>query len=316
MARTVIARLGNVLLGLALLLAGAPAMAGCISFDGVGTVTFNVPSTISVPANAQVGDVIYNGAKVAPSPIITLYCFNVSDYGVTNQVGATPAPATAIYPSGVAGIGYRLVGGTTSTDYLYPWGCCQLSQGTRQLNVPVGLQLIKTGTIANGAQLPGGTIARWTYDQVFGGTATQQNFVLGGTVTLASSACQVNTSNIAVALPTISTSALPAVDGTTAPTTFRISLNCSTGATLKIMFNTATTVTGKPTVIRSTGTANGVGVQLTDNGSTPVGFGTESTVGATPNGALDLVYKARYYRTGALSAGSVNATATFTLSYN
>ncbi|MDQ8024316.1 MAG: fimbrial protein [Moraxellaceae bacterium] len=306
----------SVLLALAALFACGHATAGCISFDGVGTVTFNVPATITVPVNAQVGDVIYNGAKVTPSPVITLYCFNVSDYGVTNQVGTTPAPGTAIYPSGVAGVGYRLVGGSTATDYLYPWGCCQLSQGTRQLNVPVGLQLIKTGTIANGAQLPSGTIARWVYDQIFGGTASEQNFVLGGSVTFASPSCQVNTPNIAVALPKISTSALPVVDGTTATTPFRISLNCSSGATLNIMFSTATTVTGKPTVIRSTGTANGVGVQLTDSSSTPVAFGVERVVGATPNGALDLAFNARYYRTGTVSAGSVNATATFTLSYD
>lgn len=304
------------LFALAMLLPWGRATAGCFSFEGAGTVTFNVPSTITVPVSAQVGDVIYNGTKVTPSPVITLYCFNVSDYGVVNVAGATPSPGTAIYPTGVAGIGYRLVGPASSTDYLYPWGCCQINQGNRQLNGQVGLQLIKTGTIANGAQLPSGTIARWNYEQLFGGSAAEQNFVLGGSVSFISPACQVNTPTIAVALPKISTTALPVVDGTTAPTPFRISLNCSAGATLNIMFSTATTVTGKPTVIRSTGTANGVGVQLTDTSSAPVAFGVERVVGATPNGALDLAFNARYYRTGAVSAGSVNATATFTLSYD
>ena len=64
------------------------------------------------------------------------------------------------------------------------------------------------------------------------------------------------------------------------------------------------------------GRAKFVGVQLVDKSFAPVTFGTPALVGTTPNGDYNLTYYARYYVTATpIVAGSVSATATFTVSY-
>ena len=58
------------LLALAGLLPGGRAYAGCsLSSYSTPNVTFSVPSTIILPANSQVGDVLYQTPQVSPSPI-------------------------------------------------------------------------------------------------------------------------------------------------------------------------------------------------------------------------------------------------------
>lgn len=312
------ARWAALLLIVALLLPWGAVQAACRFSGTTPQVNFSVPSTISVPYDAQVGDVIYQTAQIAPAPVRTFDCTSGSTrYGVINRVGATPGITETIYPTSVAGVGYRLAHGDfTAASYMRPWACCQLAPGSYTFNVPTALQLVKTGPIANGAQLAGGRLAIWQHERTRNRLVSLQDFVLAGSVTFSAPACQVNTSNIAVVLPTISNTALPAVDSTAGGTAFRIGLTCSPGRTLSIMFTPGQAVAGKPAVIRSTGSATGVGVQLTDASLDPVSFTTPKPVGTTPSGGLDLLYHARYYRTGAVSAGTVTATATFTLSYD
>lgn len=297
------------------------AHAAC-SYSGTGAnVTFSVPTSITVPFDAQVGDVLYQTPQVAPSPSLSVSCSGSTTYGISNLVGATPGQGVAIYPTGVAGVGYRLAHGSSSpSDYMYPWPCCELPAGTYNFTVTTALQLVKTGPIADGARLNGATLARWMYDRTGNRTVSLQNYILGNTVTFASPACRVNTTSVAVALPRISSRALPAVSSTAGTTPFNINLTCRSGATLEITFATNSAVAGHDGVIANSngsGRATGVGVQLTRNdaGSTPVRFGNAITVGATTNGAVDLTYLARYYRTGNVSPGTVSTQATFTLTY-
>lgn len=301
-----------------MLLPWGRALGGCNNITNAPDVSFSPPTSITVPFNAPVGTVIYSGPQVAPSPTISITCTGGSStYGIINSVGAQPGAGATIYPSGVSGVGYRLAHGT-STSYMLPWGCCELDRGTYSLSVTTALQLVKTGTIISGTQLPSGTLARWQYDRNPNGVMSAQDYVLASAVTFVSPACQANASTLAVALPRISTTALPTPDSTAGNTPFRISLTCSSGVTVKIMFSTTTpAVPAKTGVIASSGgTSAGVGVQITNSTDfTPIAFGAVNTVGATPNGALDLSYNARYYRTGAVTPGTVNATATFTLSY-
>jgi type 1 fimbria pilin len=76
--------------------------------------------------------------------------------------------------------------------------------------------------------------------------------------------------------------------------------------------STAGSATG---TIVSTGTAANVNVQLLDGSFNPVTFGTAQSLGAAPNGTLSIPYYAQYYATGAAGAGSVKASATFTMTY-
>ena len=210
-----------------------------------------MPTTITVPYDAPVGAVLHTTSQVAPSQNLTITCSGTTNYGVSNVVGATPGVGTAIYPTGIAGVGYRLLHGTSDpSDYMYPYPCCRLAAGSYNFTVTTAVQLIKTGTIADGARLPSGTFARWLYDRSSGGgTVSTQNYLFGNAVTFISPACQVTTTNIAVALPPVNTTSLPAPDATAGATSFRIGMNCRSGATLNIMFETNSPVSGKPGVI-------------------------------------------------------------------
>ena len=314
------ARVAMVLLALLMLMPWSRVWAGCSYNSGGANVSYSVPTTITVPLDAKVGDVLYQTPQVAPSTTLTISCSGNTDYGIQNSVGTTPGTGTAIYPTGVTGVGYRLLHGSSDpSDYMYPFPCCRLSSGTYDFSVTTALQLIKTGPIANGARLNGGTLARWMYERNNSATVSTQNYVLGNAVTFVQPACRVNTTSIAVALPTVPATSLPAVDATSGTTPFRISLTCSSGSTLNIMFDSTAAVAGKTGVIATTtgtGRATGVGVQLVNSSYQPVVFKSETVVGATPQGTLDLNYFARYYRTGAMNPGTILATATFTLSYD
>lgn len=316
------ARIALAMLALLLLMPWGRAWSHC-PYNGSGVdVRFSVPDTIVVPYDAQVGDVLYETPQVPPAEPLRLSCSGNTDYGISNSVGSTPNTRTAIYPTGVDGIGYRLLHGDNSpSNYMYPFPCCRLSSGTYDFSVSTALQFVKTGPIANGRSLSSGRLARWLYERTASGnTASVQNYVLANRVTFVQAACRLNTANIAVTLPTVPSLSLPSVDATTGSTPFRINLTCSAGSRLNIMFDTDAAVPGKTGVIASTtgnGRATGVGVQIVDSGAVPVDFKREYLVGATPQGALELTYNARYYRTGtAMQPGTISATATFTLSYD
>jgi type 1 fimbria pilin len=181
-------------------------------------------------------------------------------------------------------------------------------------------KLVKTGPITPG---PLGTIRLmqfWWY--IYGKTASvgplSSLTFSGGNVTVI--ACSVNTDSktLGVTLPTVSTNALAAVGATAGRTAFKINLTCQSGSNVSITLNTANPGTGTGVIAPSTGTgqAQNIGVQLLDGGFSPVTFNSTTSLGATPNGTLSIPYYAQYYRTGSpVTGGQVNATATYTLTY-
>lgn len=73
---------------------------------------------------------------------------------------------------------------------------------------------------------------------------------------------------------------------------------------------------GYNNVLKSTGSATGLGVELRDGNGNTVVFGNAVSTGAAPSGALSLPYTAQYHAiSNTVTAGSFAATATFTLSY-
>lgn len=274
-------------------------------------VYFSPPSSITIAYNTAVGTAIYTSNQITPTNPNSMSCNNNSAFGITNQVGSQPATTVYTYPTSVSGLGYQLVHGT-STAYMYPYGYRTIANGSYINSNSTALILVKTGPIVSGSVLPAGTLAYWTYAN----SLNIESFVLNNSVTIIDPACSVVTTPINVTLPTVALSSMNAVGAVSGDTPFNIQLTCSSGATLAITLNyngTNTAVTG---VLSSTGTAGGVGVQLLNSDNkTPVSFGTTTTVGATPNGTLNLPYYAQYYRTGTTTAGTVAASATFTLSY-
>jgi type 1 fimbria pilin len=291
------------------------AKAQCTVTSGTSpeTVKFSPPSTITISYTAAVGTVIYSSGSVNPSTSNEMTCNNNATFGINNNVGVNPPLTTTIYPTSVSGLGYEIAH-NTATNYLAPYGCCTIANGSYTNSDPSFLYLVKTGPIASGSVLPAGVLGNWTY-------ANGKNieaFTLANSVTIIDPACSVVTTPIAVTLPTLSTSALASTGAVAGRTPFNISLTCSSGATLDIQLNfngTSSGITGVLSNTTGTGQATGVGVQLLNESFDAVSFGTTTTVGTTPQGTLSIPYYAQYYRTGTLVAGKVSASATFTLSY-
>jgi len=304
---------------LVLLLAIAPGLAWSkCSFSGgdsKGTYTVDVPATIvNDPAIPQ-GSVLYTSAPTAINHRVDFNCNSSGSngWGLVNDAGTTPPVSENLFPIGTTGVSYRVI---QTGNYIYPYPFFDLGNGNWYEQDLVTLELVKTGPIADGSFLQG-QLASFK-------AGNPGNYILDAVITLANRltftapACTANASVINVALPTVTTQAFTGVGSVTGLKSFQIALTCSSGATVRITLDTTTPVAGKPGVIApSSGSTSGIGVQLLDSsGMTPVSFGVPRVIGATPNGVLNVDYVARYYQTGAtVSAGSLGATATFTLSY-
>ena len=181
----------------------------------------------------------------------------------------------------------------------------------------VTLQLMKTGPIA------AGTLGQVDLAQVYyqsGNTSTAsvgpQNTITLSSTAISVQACSVNTdsSNLRVNLPTVSTQALKTATAVAGRTRFNVNLTCQPGANVSIAItpSAAGSATG---TIANAGTAKNVNVQLLDGGLNAVTFSTVTPLGAAPSGPLSIPYYAQYYATGTVGAGSVTASATFTMTY-
>lgn len=298
------------LIFLTIALVPAGARASCTSTT-TGVVSFSPTTTITVAYNAAVGTVLYTSPLIAPTNASSLSCTGTTNYGVIDSVGATPGTGVQIYPTSVPGLGFSITHGDLTT-YLFPYPCCQLPAGSYNATTASSLQLIKTGPIVSGSTLPSGQLGYWQFDN----SQKVETFNLVNSVTIIDPACSVTTTPINVTLPNVDASALKSVGSAAGATAFAIALSCSSGATLDVQLNYAGANSTIPGVLTATGgTAAGVGVQLLDRNFSPVVFGATTVVGATPAGPLTIPYYARYYRTAAITPGTIAASATFTLSY-
>lgn len=293
--------------------------AACVFTNG-GVANVNISfasSTIIINPNAKVGDTLVSSNQFAPvnssGGTSAVSCSGSTRTGVINSVGSQPSTSSIIFPTGVSGVGYRVTHPDSST-YLTAFGGGSIASGSYNLSVTSGFELVKTGPIANGSVLNSATLGYWQFDSGL----RVENFFLSSPVTFVT-ACSVNTSTINVTLPTVSNTAFNGVGTVAGATVVPISLNCTAGSQLYIQFDTATPQNGTTGVIApatGTGRAKNIGVQLTNQSFTPVTFGSRSLVGTTPDGLFTLTYYARYYQTATpVAAGTVSATATFTLTY-
>jgi type 1 fimbria pilin len=138
---------------------------------------------------------------------------------------------------------------------------------------------------------------------------------------------------VSVNLPIVSLSALATIGKTAGNTAFPIGLSCAAGANVYITLSDATTPTNTTSLLTldSNSTAQGIKLRIL-NSLGPVDFGPDSAAPGTTHqwllGASGTIngipLTVQYYRddtnpagTGpaVLSAGSVHAQATFTMSY-
>lgn len=117
-------------------------------------------------------------------------------------------------------------------------------------------------------------------------------------------------------LAPVSTGGLPNVNSTAGRTEQSLNLSCDEDTTV-YMTVTGTSVADNPTVIASTGSAQGVGLQLLDvtNNNTPITLGARWMVINQTGTTTAIPLAAQYIRTGSLTSGTVKATVTYTLDY-
>jgi major type 1 subunit fimbrin (pilin) len=157
---------------------------------------------------------------------------------------------------------------------------------------------------------------------------TPAAFAVDGTITfngnVLATSCTINggTADFTVTLPDVSTNTLQAAGDTAGQTAFNIALSgCSANATASAYFEQGAGIDATTGNLINAGTATNVQVQLVNSdGTSPINLMTPATntttaaVTTTTGGTL--TYYARYYATGASTAGTVSAQEQYTINYN
>jgi type 1 fimbria pilin len=323
-------------ISLLLLMSGAAAMAQTVNFSPA-TLSFSPTGPYSVPRDAAVGSQVASAVSTATAGAITC------DLIETAMVNGTEISAgTGIYQTSVSGIGvsFYVVNGPgqtliTSTGGGYASGAIT-APGNGALP-GIFAKLVVTGQIVSGftlSSLPSVNVT-FTPTGACGWSAGIVNTLpaSAGNTAVVPITCTVTTPGVSVNLPVVSLTALSAVGKTAGDTRFPIGLSCASGANVYITLGDATTSanTSALLTLAPSSTAQGIKLRIL-NSAGPVNFGPDSTEAGTThqwllgasgsvNGVLLTV---QYYRDdtnpsggapAALSAGSVHAQATFTMSY-
>jgi type 1 fimbria pilin len=194
------------------------------------------------------------------------------------------------------------------------------SAGTSTLT-PSGLtvQLIKTSanTSFNNGFCTNNILAHLSLDGSSSYLANLDACVLG--FTRATPTCSVSTTNVEIPLGNVAAATLTTSQPTSPiSATKNVTLGCSYTPTVRMTMQ-GTQLSGAPnTVLALTGGTNvakGVGVQLMYN-SAALAIGSAVTVSSAAGTTLNVPIAARYYRTGDITAGPANATATLQFTYN
>lgn len=321
---------------LALGLACADARAQTVSF-APATLSFSPAGPYSVPRDAAVGSEVARADAAATATDVG--CALIQTVTVN---GTEIAAGSGVYQTSVSGIGvsFYIVDGASQTLVTSTGG--GYTSGT--LAAPgngalpgIEATLVVSGPVVSGFSLAGLPSVTITFTPT---GACPWSTPL--TTTLATSAggsavvpitCTVTTPTVSVNMPVVSLSALSAVGKTAGDTRFPLGLSCAAGADVFITMSDATTPTNTSSLLTldAASTAQGIKLRIL-NSAGPVQFGPDSASPGTTNqwflGASSTVngipLTVQYYRddtdaggagAAALSAGSVHAQATFTMSY-
>jgi type 1 fimbria pilin len=335
--------------GIAVLLtcvASLPAQATSTCNDQNANNTLAI-GTLPIPAGAAVGSTVSTLAPV--NFIVQCRFLGTGSQGASTvltgrlSTAATLAPGFIdVYSTSIPGLGVRYTMNSSASQ-------CNienraLASGSLTFTCPysgpingpympysvfITASLVVTGPITPGAttlaSAPLISFALTTEDS--GGPWPQPPAYNGSASgTLSRATCSVDMTDIAVVMPRAESRNLASIGATTGPASFSLTLSCEAGATVLITLTDGVDPANRSTTLRPhpESTARGVGVQILDGAGVPVAFGPDSaapgntnqwSLGAAPNGSLNVPMTARYVRTGALSPGSVRALATFTMSY-
>jgi type 1 fimbria pilin len=319
-----------------LMMTGPPAAAQTVNYSPA-TLAFSPAGPYSVPRDAAVGSQVARAIATATAAGIS--CALIQTATVN---GTEISAGSGIYQTSVSGIGvsfYIVNGGSqtliTSTGGGYTSGT--ISAPGNGMLPGVQANLVVTGPVVSGYSLSSLPSVTMTFTPT--GSCSWSTGITNTLPTSASNSavvpitCIVTTPSVSVNMPTISLSTLSAVGNTGGDTRFPIGLTCASGANVYITLSDVTTPanTSALLTLASNSTAQGIKLRIL-NSAGPVDFGPDSAAAGTTHqwllgasGSINGVpLTVQYYRddtnpagTGSavLSAGSVQAQATFTMSY-
>lgn len=276
--------------------------------------------------NKPVGTVLATSSALISAQGITGSCL------VTTAFLSTSPASGNTFTTGVSGLGVNLYyqSGATRT---------QITPGVG-LNLPLAMtgpgaiatvqaELIVTGPVGSGTlnALPTVGVSFLAIGLGCGvlslGDVSLPVTATSGTVTAIS--CTVSNPAITVNLPPVSVQNLGSTGRTAGATRFTIPLSCTSGADVYVTLTdqTAPANTTSLLTLKPASTAGNVKLQILRSGGTAVSYGPESAAAGTTNQWLvgpsasttGIPLSAQYYATGTATAGTVQATALFTLSY-
>lgn len=176
--------------------------------------------------------------------------------------------------------------------------------------------------------LPAMTAATVSLFALLPGTASAIDGTIQITGKVTASTCNLNGATspvtINVALPTVSTAALPSAGSVAGRTPFSIALtNCSASMTkAQTYFEPGPTINSATNnlILQGAGVAANVELQLLNADASKIVLGNplatqNSQIGNVTAGTGTLSYFAQYVATGASGAGSANSSVTFTMIY-
>src|SRR5450830_870917 len=128
--------------------------------------------------------------------------------------------------------------------------------------------------------------------------------------------------NLAVTLPTVSASALASSGQTATPTPFTISLTARNpnSGNVRAFFETGPNVDVTTRRLKNNGTATNLQIGLLNTDNTPISIGAASGAQGTASvalsgGSANLTYLAQYVATGAVAAGTVTTSVTYSIEF-
>jgi type 1 fimbria pilin len=204
----------------------------------------------------------------------------------------------------------------------------QVGPGLIGFTVSIKIELIKTAASISTQALTGYVVGPFTVD-INGGTMSSTSghqFASGGGATFPASTCTLAAPGpVIVTLPPLNVSQLSSPGMTGGDKDFSLGFTCD-GASKNVRITmtdvlTTGTADDKLTLSPNTASATGVKLQVLYNG-TPITFNPNSqapgmAVGSSTGGGapFSIPLTVRYVSTGTVTPGTVNASATFTLSY-
>lgn len=290
--------------------------------------------TLIIPSNAAVGDNL--GGPVAGS--FTYTCvFMTSATTIRYSPSLVLSSLAGIWDSTVPGIGLKVtrnsvsslvlsnIGGPLVNNSSLPnlTGVTFQTTDKSTYTLDISIQMVKTGPIPPSPSKTVNLFGAFPVNSTnqIGGQAGSVSFTLPA---ITSSSCNVTTPSISMTMPTLSSGAFPSIGDTAGTQLFNLGINCSALSNVSITLTDATTPANSSTTLSlsPSSTASGIGYQILDQFSNFLTFSSSTTAGnpgqtvlGNVNGNVLIPMGVRYIRTGTVSPGSANASATFTMLY-